>query len=109
MVVLAIDYSNFCFYYSFWFAPCKAIWIPESRSFLTVESGIQQTLLWNPGSYVLESGIQLKQSVILLRIGIRIPGSTNKDESGMHYLESRIHRREIQKPRLSTIPLHGAT
>ena len=27
----------------------------------------------------------------------------------MHYLESRIHRREIQKPRLSTIPLHGVT
>lgn len=25
-----------------------------------------------------------------LRIGIRIPGSTNKEETGMHYLESRI-------------------
>ena len=27
----------------------------------------------------------------------------------MHYLESRIHRGEIQNPRLSTISFHGAT
>ena len=56
MVVLAIDYSNFCFYYSFWFAPCKAIWIPESRSFFdcgirnpaNVYCGIRDPTFWNP-------------------------------------------------------------
>lgn len=56
VVVLAIDYSNFFFYYSFWFALCKGIWIPESRGFFIVESGIQQT-------FIVESGI--------LRFGIR--------------------------------------
>ena len=35
--------------------------------------------LWNPESWVLESGIQLKESGIPLRIGIQNPCSTKKD------------------------------
>ena len=41
--------------------PCKGIRIPESVQFL----------LWNPVSMALESRIQLKESRILLRIGIQ--------------------------------------
>ena len=48
------------------FRSCKGIQIPESVKFLLVESGI------------------------LLRIGIQNPSSTDK-ESGIQYLESRIH------------------
>ena len=44
------------------FAPCKGIRIPESGKIL-----------------LLESGIQLKESGILLRIGIQNPSSTDKD------------------------------
>ena len=34
--------------------------------------------LWNPESWAMESGIQLKESAILLRIGIQNPSSTDK-------------------------------
>ena len=77
MVVLAIDYSNFCFYYSFWFAPCKAIWIPESKSFLTVESGIQQT-------FIVESGI--------LRFGIRNTAQAIRNTAKDWNKNSRFHK-----------------
>ena len=43
-----------------------------------------QFLLWNPVSWALESRIQLKESGILLRIGIKYL------ESGIHGMESRI-------------------
>ena len=45
--------------------------------------------LWNPESWALESGIQLKESRIPLKVGIRNPW------------------RGIQKPRLPWIALHG--
>ena len=56
--------------------------------------------LWNPESWVLESGIQLKESGIPLTIGIRNPSSTEK-ESGIQFLESGIHRVESRISRLS--------
>ena len=62
---------------------------------------------WNLKSWVLESGIQLKESGIPLTIGIRYP-SSNDRESGIQYLESGIHGVE-SNPRLSWIPLRGAT
>ena len=47
----------------------KGIRIAESGKFLLVESGI----------LVLESGIQLKESRIILTTGIQNPSSTDKD------------------------------
>ena len=51
--------------------------------------------MWNPESWTLESGIQLKESGILLRIGIQSKVPLEKTrikclESGIHGLESRI-------------------
>ena len=51
------------------FAPCKGIQIPESGNIC----------LWFPESWALESRIQLKESGILLTIGIQNPTSTDKD------------------------------
>ena len=51
----------------------SGIRIPEFREFFGV---------WNPQSWVLESGIQLKESRIPLTIGIQNPGSTE-----IQYLE----------------------
>ena len=45
--------------------------------------------LWNPESWALESGIQLKECGILLTIGIQDTSSTDK-ESEIQNLESRI-------------------
>ena len=48
---------------------------------------------WNPESWPLQSGKQLKESGIHLKIGIRNNRSTDKVgylESGIHGLESRI-------------------
>ena len=39
----------------------------------------RKNLLWNPESWALESGIQLKESGIPLTIGIRNPSSTDKE------------------------------
>ena len=50
----------------------------------------QNFCLWNPESRALESGIQLKESGIPLRIGIQIPLT----KTGIKYLESRIHSLE---------------
>jgi len=47
-------------------------------------------LLWNPESWALESGIQLKESRIPIKIEIQDLSSTEK-ESGIQYLESGIH------------------
>ena len=51
--------------------------------------------LWNLESWALESGIQLKESGILLRIGIQSKVPLEKTgikclESGIHGVESRI-------------------
>ena len=62
--------------------------------------------LWNLESWVLESGIQLKESGILLKIGIQKPSSTDKDCNPVPGF--RNPRGGIQNPRLSWIPLHGA-
>ena len=60
------------------------------------DSGIREFYLGNLESWALESCIQLKESGILLMIGIRNPSTTDKEsaiqylESGMHGVESRI-------------------
>ena len=61
--------------------------------------------LWNPESWAMESGIHLKESGILLRIGIQNPSFTDKDWN--QEPEIRNARREIQNPRLSWLPLHA--
>ena len=60
--------------------------------------------LWNPESWALESRIQLKESGIPLRIGIRNPSSICK-ESGLQHLESGIHGAEsrIQLDKLDSL------
>ena len=67
-------------------------WNPESMKFC----------LWNPKSWALESGIQLKGS------GIQNPSSTDK-EARIQYLECGIRNpwRGILNPRLNWIPLQG--
>ena len=42
--------------------------------------------MWNPESWALESGIQLKESGIALAVGNQNPSSNDWN----HYLESRI-------------------
>ena len=52
--------------------------------------------MWDPESWAIKSGLQPKQSRIILTIGIRNPSSTDKEseiwylESGIHGVESRI-------------------
>ena len=63
--------------------------------------------LWNREFWALESGIQLKEFRIPLRIGIQNPSSTDEDWNQLSGI--RNPRRGIQNPRLSWIPLiHGA-
>ena len=62
--------------------------------------------LWNPESSALESGIQLKESGILLYIGFQNPSFINKDWNPVPVI--RNPRRGIQNPRLSWIPLYGS-
>ena len=60
-------------------SPRKGIQSTESGKFLL------------PESWVLGSGIQLKESGIPVTIGIQNPSPTDKDlESGIHCVESRI-------------------
>ena len=66
----------------------KGIRIAESGKFLLVESGILG----------LESGIQLKESRIILTTGIQNPSSTDKDWNPVG---------GIHNPRLSWILLQG--
>ena len=61
--------------------------------------------MWNPDSWVLESGIQLKESGIALMIGIQNPSSTDKNWNPVPGIRNR---RGIQNPTQSWIPLHGA-
>ena len=67
---------------------------PESR-----KSEIEENLY----SWALESGIQFKESGILLTIGIRNPSSTDKDCNLVPRIQNP--RYAIQNPRLSWIPL----
>ena len=61
---------------------------------------------WNPESWALESGIQLKESGIPLTIGMRTPSSSDKDQNPVPGI--RISpRRGIQNPRSCWILLHG--
>ena len=64
-------------------------------------------LLWNLESWALESRIQLKESRILLMIGIQNPNFTNKDRNPVPGMQNP--GRGIQNQRLSWIPLHRVT
>ena len=55
--------------------------------------------MWNPESWALEPGIQLKEYEIPLTIGIRIPSSTDKNPVP----KIQNPQRGIQNPRLSWI------
>ena len=73
------------------------------------ESGFQNWwnfCLWNLEPWALETGIQLKESGILLTIGIQNPSCTDKDRNPVPVMWKQ--RREIQNPRRAWIPLHGA-
>ena len=85
------------------FAPSKEIGIPVSGKFLLVESRIRE----NQESWVVESGIQLRESGIPLTIGIQNPSSTDKYWNPVPGI--RDPRRGVQNSRLSWISLHGAS
>ena len=61
-----------------------------------MESGSGKLELWDPESWAMKSGLQPKQSRIILTVGIGNPSSTDKEseiwylESGIHGVESRI-------------------
>ena len=56
--------------------------ILESEKFWLVESETWENFFWwNPESWALELGIQLKESGIPLTIGIRTPSSSNIDQN----------------------------
>ena len=69
---------------------------------------IREILLVNPEYWALESGIPLKElrnSTYRLESGIQVPLAKNRNSvPGI-----RNPRLGIQDPRLSWIPLHGAT
>ena len=79
-------------------APCKRIRDPWNFC------------LWNPESVKLllvESRIRLKESGIPLTIEIQNPSSTDKDWNTVPGIWNQL--RGIQNPKLSWIPLHGAS
>ena len=67
------------------------LWNPKSRKFC----------LWNPRSWVVESGIQFKESVIPLTIGIQNSGSTDKNWDPVPGIQNP--QRGVQNPRLSRL------
>ena len=71
------------------------VWNPETG----------KICLWNPESWALESGIQLKESRIPLTIEIQNPSSTDKNWNPVPGI--RNPPCGIQNPRLSRIRLHG--
>ena len=76
------------------FAPCRGIRIPDSGKFSLVDWFRNPgNLLWIRNLWALDSGIQLRESGIQFRIGIRtaVPGIRNP-------------RHGIQNTRLSWIP-----
>ena len=77
-----------------------------------MDSGIRNLgnfCLWNPESFTLEFGIQLKESGIPLTIGIRNPSSTDKvinPESGIHGVKSTIQDYLLDSLTLDELSLH---
>ena len=67
---------------------------------------IREIVDWNPESWVLESGLQLKDSRIPLTIGIRNPSSTDRIRNPIPGIQNP--RCGIQNPKLSWIPLDGS-
>ena len=66
------------------------ITLPSSHV-TNADSGIREIfLLWNPQFWALQRRIQLKEYLIAPTIGICNPSFTDK-ESGIQYLESRVH------------------
>ena len=62
--------------------------------------------MWNPESWVLESGVQLKESGLPPAIiGIENPSSTDKDWNGV--LESGIRDVESRTPDYLGLPYMG--
>ena len=86
-------HANFSFI-KYELAPCKGVRIPESGN-----SGI--FCLWNAESWVLESGTQLKESGVLLTIGIQNPSSTDKYWNPVPVIQNP--QRGIQNPRLAAL------
>ena len=74
------------------FVPGKVIRIRKPE-ILLAESGIWKNVcLWNTESWTLESRIQLKESELPLMTGMLIQNPSSTDmESGIQYLQSRIH------------------
>ena len=71
-------------------------WTEESGKFLLVESGIREIyFFWNPESWALESGVQLKEKIHAKELN---PDASSTDKE----LGPRI-----QKPRSSWFPFHG--
>ena len=73
--------------------PSEVIRIPESEKLLLVESGIQEILSFgirNPESWALESGIQLKESeILLIYLFIYLPAFL---DTGL--LKGNVHERD---------------
>ena len=67
------------------------LWNPKSRKFC----------LWNPRSWVVESGIQFKESVLPLTIGIQNSSSTDKNWNPVPGIQNP--QRGVQNPRLSRL------
>ena len=71
-----------------YFQPEKTL---PSSLVMNADSGIREIfLLWNPQFWALQCRIQLKEYLIAPTIGICNPSFTDK-ESGIQYLESRVH------------------
>ena len=75
------------------FEPVKGFSCPMSPYKVIRLQNPGNSCFWNQKSWNLKSVIQLKESRILLAIGIWNPGSTDK-ESVIHYLESGIRNVE---------------
>ena len=87
---------------------CNGIRIPESKNVLLVGSRIWENLLLNLKSWALESGIQLKESVIPPTITIQNPSTVPPTKTEIHHLEILNPQSGIQNPRLSWILFHRA-
>ena len=61
--------------------------------------------LWNPESWALKSGKQLKESGISLSIGIQNPSSSDK-ESEIHAVESKTVLDSLTKSEIKISPCH---
>ena len=64
--------NNFCF---------SECFTPPTQSTIRFPKNVDKFSLWNPESWALESGIQLKESGIPLMIGIQNPSSIDKEST----------------------------